>query len=187
MTWTIFVRQAFQAEIFALQGDDQLVGGGEGGGHEHAERWRAIDEQVVEPVTCGGFPKVMNNTAQANEVVVGTGEFDFDAGQIHVRGDNVEVFVAGGFDQVIDGRRFEKTLIDAVVFAGGQVERTGGIGLRVEVEDQHALAEFGETGTEVDRGGGFSDSALLVGDGDNSHFGTRSKGKGWQTGRNDQP
>ena len=39
-----------------------------------------------------------------------------------------------------------------------------GVALRVEVDDQHALADRGQGGTEVDRGGGLADAAFLVGD-----------------------
>ena len=44
-------------------------------------------------------------------------------------------------------------------------EAGAGVALRVEVDDQHPVAEVGEAGTEVDRRRGLADAALLVGDG----------------------
>src|SRR5207245_8185658 len=42
-------------------------------------------------------------------------------------------------------------------------EARGGIGLRIEVDDERALSRLGETGSEVDRGRRLADAALLVG------------------------
>ena len=39
--------QAFEAEPLALEWDEELVCGGESGGHEHAEGWRAVHEDEV--------------------------------------------------------------------------------------------------------------------------------------------
>ena len=39
-----------------------------------------------------------------------------------------------------------------------------GVALRIEIDDQHVLADRGERGAEIDRGRGFADAALLVGD-----------------------
>ena len=39
----------------------------------------------------------------------------------------------------------------------------GGIALRIEVDQQNALAELCECRREIDRGGGFADAAFLVG------------------------
>jgi hypothetical protein len=38
----------------------------------------------------------------------------------------------------------------------------GGIALRVEVDQQHALVQLGQSGRQVDAGGGLADPALLV-------------------------
>ena len=43
-----------------------------------------------------------------------------------------------------------------------------GVALRIEVDDEHPLADGGEGGGEVDRGRRLADAALLVGDGDDA-------------------
>ena len=43
-----------------------------------------------------------------------------------------------------------------------------GVALRIEIEDQHGLADGGECGAQIDRGRGLADAALLVGDGENA-------------------
>src|SRR5665647_3254356 len=43
----------------------------------------------------------------------------------------------------------------------------GGVALRVQVDHQHALADLGQPGGEVDGGGGLAHPALLVGDAKN--------------------
>ena len=51
-----------------------------------------------------------------------------------------------------------------------------GVALRIEIDDQGAVAELGQAGAEVDRGGGLADATLLVGDGDDP--GERPAGRG---------
>ncbi len=48
---TVDFRESFEGEVFALDGDEEFVGSGEGVGHQDAEGGRAIEEDVVE----GGF------------------------------------------------------------------------------------------------------------------------------------
>ena len=59
--------------------------------------------------------------------------------------------------------------------AGGglafEADAAGEVALRVEVDEQDALASERERGAEVDGGGGFADAAFLIGDDeDASHF-----------------
>ena len=58
-----------------------------------------------------------------------------------------------------------------------QAEAGGGVGLGVAIDEEGWDAAGGEAGGEVDAGGGLSDSALLVGDGnDPRHSGSGSRG-----------
>ena len=43
-----------------------------------------------------------------------------------------------------------------------------GVSLRIEVDDQHPLADGGERGAEIDGGGGLADAALLIGEGEHA-------------------
>ena len=42
-------------------------------------------------------------------------------------------------------------------------ETSTGIALRVEIEDQHTLADSRQCRTKIDGGGGFADAAFLIG------------------------
>ena len=55
-----------------------------------------------------------------------------------------------------------------------------GVALRVEIDDQHVLADGGERRAEIDRGRGLADAALLVGE--REHARSRvigSMGRSW--------
>ena len=67
-------------------------------------------------------------------------------------------------------RRLEVADVDA--------EAGAGVALRVEVDDQHPVAEVGQAGPEVHRGGGLADAALLVGDGHDPGQRTRRRAVG---------
>ena len=47
-------------------------------------------------------------------------------------------------------------------------EPGAGIALRIEIDDEHALADGRERGAEIDGGGGLADAAFLVGEGENA-------------------
>src|SRR5947207_4511692 len=57
-------------------------------------------------------------------------------------------------DQHVVGRAAPVATVDA--------KASGGVALRIEVDDQHALADRRECGTEIDGGGGLAYTALLV-------------------------
>ena len=52
----------------------------------------------------------------------------------------------------------------AVAVAAVDAEPGRGIALRIEIDDQHALADRGQRGAEIDRGRGLAHAALLVGE-----------------------
>ena len=57
-----------------------------------------------------------------------------------------------------------------------------GVALGIEIDNEHALADRGERGSEIDGGGGLADPALLVRRGENARpgpgFGLAIEGKG---------
>ncbi len=156
----------FEGVVFALHGDKELVGGGEGVGHEDAEGGRAIEDGEVEGVFVA---QGLQGAAELLEVVVHAGHFDFEAGEIDVRGDEGEVFDARGGDggaNVI--RAGERAVEGGRVFDFGG-HGAGGVALRVEVDEEDALAARGEAGGEIDGGRGFADAAFLVGHREDFH------------------
>ena len=158
--------QPFEAEPLALERDEDLVGGGEGGSHDHTERGRGVEDAVFEEVV--GF-EALQNAAQADEVVVGPREFDFHAGDIDVRRDEGEPVAAAGDDFLADVGGAGEDLVEAALAAGLDAEAAGAVGLGVEIDQQDALAADGEGGGEIEGGGGFPNPAFLVCDGNNFH------------------
>ncbi len=69
-------------------------------------------------------------------------------------------------DQHVIGRAVAVAAIDA--------EAGGGVALRIEIDDQHALADGGQCGAEIDRGGGLADAALLVGERQDARMASQS-------------
>src|SRR3989304_883792 len=63
--------------------------------------------------------------------------------------------------------RMETMALQYFAGKGGVVDAAahGCIALRIQVDEQHPLARLRETGGEIDAGGGFTDTALLVGHG----------------------
>ena len=68
-------------------------------------------------------------------------------------------------DQHVIGRAVAGAAIDA--------ETSGGIALRIEIDDQHALANRSECRTQIDRRGGLADAALLIGQRQDARMGRR--------------
>ncbi len=68
-------------------------------------------------------------------------------------------------DQHVVGRAAAVAAVDA--------EAGRGVALRIEVDDQHALADRGQRRAEIDRRGGLADAALLVGEGQDARMARR--------------
>ena len=66
-----------------------------------------------------------------------------------------------------------------------------GIALRVEIDQQHAAAACRQRCREIDRGGGFPDATLLIGNGDNAlgwrHGGMRLRSRTLPSGLPQKP
>src|SRR5215469_955109 len=98
-------------------------------------------------------------------MVFGAGEFDVRAAEVDFAGDDVEAVEGGALD-FFGKRAFAKQgTVGAAALGFFEAEAAGGVGLRVEVEEEDAFAVGGKAGGEVDGGGGFSNAAFLVGDG----------------------
>ena len=91
-------------------------------------------------------------------------------GEIDGGWDDVETGDGGWNDSLAQRRRSADHVIDARL-ASRLVEAEPGarVALGIDVDDQHAAADGGEGGGEVDRGRCFADTALLVRDGDDPH------------------
>ena len=156
--------EPLQRVVLALDRHQHLAGGVQAVDGEQAERRRAVDEDVVVVVE-----HRLDGPAQPVLPAERRHQLDLGAGQVEAgRGD----------EQVLHRRRLDAVLErhlvhDDVVHRGLEpavvdAETRGGVALRVEVDDQRAVAQLGQAGTEVDGGGGLADAALLVGDGDDT-------------------
>jgi hypothetical protein len=149
-----------------MERNEQFIGGGQRIGHEDAERRRAIEQDEIKG---GVAAHLLEGAAQPGEMIVGAGNFDFRARQCEVAGDHPQVFPARRHHFLREGRATQQWLVNAVPVDGRQAERAGGVGLRIEIDEQSLYAPRGEAGREVDAGGGLADAAFLVGDRDDFH------------------
>ena len=149
--------EAFHGEIFALDGDEDFVGGGEGGAGELAEGGRAVEEDEVEAVEL-----VVELVSEGGGALAIRGGERVGIGEAEGAWEDVEVG-DGGFDHGIgEGASGDEW----VTFGGGDAEAAGGVALGVDVDDERRPARLGESGGDVNGGGGLADPALLVGHGD---------------------
>jgi hypothetical protein len=61
------------------------------------------------------------------------------------------------------------------------------VSLRIQVEQQHPLFLFPETGGKIDGGGGFPAPALLIGNGNDLHGNGTSGNRSIKKGGDDSP
>ena len=152
------VGQAFEREVFALHGHNHTVGRAQAVEGEHAQGRRAVNEhEVVVGVHGGqGLFEAALTALHLHQLDLGASEFAVGAQH------PVAAFVGqgrrlgnGGFTKqhVVD-RQCHAAFVDA--------RAHGGVALRVQIDQQHALTDLGQTRREVDRGGGFAHPALLV-------------------------
>jgi len=160
--------QSFQPEPFALQGSQHFVAGGQGGGHQDSQGGRRIHDAVIIGIR---LPQGSERFPEPGQVVAGAGQFYFHAGQVHGGGNDVQPFSAGRQDALFRSKLAEQGRVQAGHVFSVNAHAAGGIGLRIQVNDQDFLLQLGQGGGQVDGRGGFSHSPLLVGDGDDFHSG----------------
>lgn len=169
--------EAFEGEVFTLEGDDQKIGGGEGVHGNDPEGRRTIEDNgLVIAFTAEWFEEL----AELNEVIFALAEFNFEGGQVHLGGEQIEVFCIGGKDTFGETFLAVEQRVNAAARLLVETEPGGGIGLRVEINEQCGNLSIGQPGGEVDGGGGFADPALLVGN--SKDFGRHREELSWENG-----
>ena len=131
-------RNAFEGVILALQRHEQAVAGGKGVQGQNAQRRRAINENHVEPLL---FQNRLERIGDAQQMIFQPRQFQVGGAQIHFAGDHFQPLEGGAFDFVEQAAFAEQDAIGAGALGFFQAQPAGGVGLRVEVEQQHALAE----------------------------------------------
>ena len=158
--------QPLQREELALDRREQLIRRRERIRHEDAQRGRAIEQDEIERRVC---TQRGQSLGQAREVAVHARDFDFRAGQVEIGWDEEHALQSRGQNLVDDGSIAEERLVQALAFHSLEAERAGRVRLRIEIDQEHALAGLRQRATEIHRCGRLPDSALLVCDRDNFH------------------
>ena len=103
--------------------------------------------------------------AQPERAILGRTEFKLESGQIHGGGRDMQPRHRGRHHGIAQRRFADQHVVGRDVAAAAvDAEAGGGVALRIEVDDQHPLADRGQRGAEIDRRGGLADAALLVGE-----------------------
>ena len=92
-------------------------------------------------------------------------QLDLGAGELAIGAEDVVAAVRAGPPRLGDRRAFEQDVVHARL-EGALVDARahGRVALRIEIDQQNAPAEVGQTGGEIDRGRRLADAALLVRD-----------------------
>src|ERR1039457_3466113 len=157
-------RYSFQGEEFALDGDQDGMGGDQRIEGEQVESWGAIDQNEAVGVADLGQALAEGVLAMGD-----VDEFQVGADQGLVGGDDVQAFESGGADGVPGVGVAQQDVVEAG-FVGvlGDTETAGGIALWVGVHHQDPYVVGCQGSGEVDGGRGFPDAALLVGNSEDS-------------------
>jgi hypothetical protein len=91
--------EALEREVLALQGDEELVGGGQTVHGQHPEGGRAVDDDGA--VTVRG-PDRFEDAPELHQVILHLGQLDFCGREVLLARDEGEVLVGGGRDH-LDG------------------------------------------------------------------------------------
>lgn len=140
-------RDALQRVILALERDQEVIGGGQGIQGEQAEGGRAVQDDDIE---LAALANGVEQGAEASQAVFKAAQFEFDAAEIHFAGDGGQSLERGRFDPFHGGAVTEQGTIQASAFCFLQSQAAGGVGLRVEIDEEHALAGCGHARGKVD-------------------------------------
>ena len=103
--------------------------------------------------------------AQAEGAVARLTDLQFEPGEIERRRREMQPRHRGRTMRIAQRRFANQDIVGRVLpTAAVDAEAGRGIALRVEIDDQHLLADGGERGAEIDRRRRLADAALLVGD-----------------------
>jgi hypothetical protein len=146
-----------------LQRNENAVAGGEGVQRENPQRRRAVNQHHVKT---SAIEHGFECEREALQMIFQPRDLDVGGAQVHFARQYFQAFAGRRLDFFKQRTFAQQNAIRAGTFNFFQTDAAGGVGLRVEVEKQNALAERGEAGGEIDGGGGFSYATFLVGDGD---------------------
>ena len=134
---------SFQGKVLALDGDENLVGGDKGAGHEETNAGGAIEDDEIES---GLVAEGCEGVADTEKGVLDSGEFHFCSRQIHLGGEDLEVLLAGRLEHV-DGTGIpDEDGVETFTRDDFEPKAAGGVGLGVEIDEEDAPTGLGRAG-----------------------------------------
>jgi len=155
---------AFESELFALDGNHDGVGGDEGVEGKEVESGRAIENDE--------FVAIVDLAEEGLKLVFaifGENELDGSASEVFVGGDDIQAVDLGLLDDFLEGFVENEAVVESA--AGrvlGKTDGGGGVGLGVAIDEEGGLIGSGEASGKIDGGRGFADSAFLIGHSNNA-------------------
>ena len=134
---------SFQGKVLALDGDENLVGGDKGAGHEETHAGGAIEDDEIES---GLVAEGCEGVADTEKGVLDSGEFHFCSRQIHFGGKDLEVFLARRLEHVDGAGIPDEDGVEAFTGDDFEPKAAGGVGLGVEIDEENAATCFGGAG-----------------------------------------
>ena len=154
------LNQPFQRQVLRLQRDHHPVGGGQRVERQQAQRRRAVNQHhAVAVAELGQRPRQPVLTRHQRD------KLHFGARELHRGRGQIEVLAPAGHGHLAERPSVHQGVVDgrpARVLVEPQAARR--VGLRVHIDQQHALAGGGEIDPEVDGRGGLAHAAFLVRD-----------------------
>ena len=130
---------SFEGKVLALHRNEDFVGGDESTGHEEADAGWAIEDDEIES---GIVAEGCEGVADTEKGVLDSGEFHFCSRQIHLGGEDLEVFLAGRLEHV-DGTGIpDEDGVETFTRDDFEPKAAGGVGLGVEIDEENAAACF---------------------------------------------
>jgi hypothetical protein len=148
-----------------LQRHQQRIGSGHRIERQQAQRGRTIDEADVIAAIMPG-----QRLAQPIGAALHRNQLHLRARQVHRGGQQIEAGNGGGHGAFRQRRLAHQQIVGGIFARGSPHAHAGGsVALRIKVDQQGAPSGGGKGGGQIDRGGGFAHSALLVGNGNADH------------------
>jgi hypothetical protein len=134
---------SFEGKVLALDRNEDFVGGDESTGHEETHaRWAIEDDEIESGVVAEGCEGI----ADAKKGVLDSGELHFCSRQIHLGGEDLEVFLAGRLEHVDGTGISDEDGIETFALDDFESKTAGGVGLWVEIDEENTVTCFGGAG-----------------------------------------
>ena len=159
------LRQPFERIEFALQRHQHAVGGDQRVDRQQVQGRRAVDQHLDRSRPSGCAPPCATGIRAAAVPLnsISAPARSGEAGTSDRRGTAVAIAAASQI-----GIAEQQLVAGDLAPVAADAEPGAGIALRVEIDDQDAIAGSGQRGRQIDRGRRLADPAFLIGDRDDA-------------------